>query len=124
MSYTPTKSNLRILRNGSDMDSIIEYSNSGTTTSGSITFYLTQDATASTTALFTQEPMVMIRDINDSNGLYGKGWSMSGDYKSLTITVTRQAFTGITVLGIPVLGSVTLSAAVNGTEVSIYAIGK
>lgn len=91
-------------------------------TSGSAVIYLTDDHTSGGSALFTEVNYVDL-NINDSANIYGRSYTLSGDLKTLTVSVTKQTFTGITLLSTPILGSVTLSAAPNGLSVNVKVEG-
>jgi len=96
------------------------YQNTGTTTSGSVVFYLTSDKTASGTALYTNVRIVM-PIVNDVTLNYTYGWTISVDKKTLTVTARyapglNVALVGLTLLGVPV-------NVPNGTSVSVLVIG-
>ena len=78
------------------------YTNTATTTTGVATFYLTSDKTSSGTALYTSVNSI-IPMINDANGNYSYGWTVSGDLKTLTITAKIAAATNIPLLGLSLL---------------------
>lgn len=87
---------------------------------GTKAIYLTDDRTASGMALFTSAAQIVpIININDPAGVYGRGWTISGDLKTLTVSATKQVPSGVTLLGVNVLTTLTLSAAPNGTEFTV-----
>jgi len=87
----------------------------GTITSGTFTGSI---ANASNVALFS-EVLAVIVDINSSTNIFSDSQSVAGDLKSVTITAKQQTFTGVTILGINVLGQQVLSNAPNGTPVTV-----
>lgn len=87
-----------------------------TTTGGIATYYLTSDGTSGGSALCSNVYDESIdHEVNDSDNSYRYSWSLSGDNKTLTTTVTRQAPT--TILGVGVLGA--LNATPNSTNVRL-----
>lgn len=92
-----------------------------TTTSGSATIYLTNNGLVGGTPLFSAIDYVHLDFItNDPN--FGKSYTLSG--VTLTVNAVKQAFSGITLLSTNVLGSVTIAAAVTGTQLSCLVVGK
>lgn len=92
------------------------------TTSGSVIIYLTSNGLSTGTALFASVDYVHL-DFVLNNPNLGKSYTLSGDLKTLTITAVTQTFTGVTVIGINVLGSVAIAAATNGTQLSVLVQG-
>jgi hypothetical protein len=84
--------------------------------------YLTDDGTATGNALFTLVTNIDFQ-VNGTSMFPGYGWTISPDLKTLTITASQQSFTGITVVGIPVLGSRSVIAVPNGTVIMVTAKG-
>lgn len=96
-----------------------------TTVSGVATFYITNDHTATGTALCSSISVSSIDpEFTDSTGVYSKGVpTVATDKKSITVPITKQASTGVTILGIGVLQTLTLSGTPDGTSVNLFAIG-
>ncbi len=93
-----------------------------TISGGTAVIYLTDNGLVGGNALFSSVDYVHLDFIsNDPN--FGKSYTLSGDLKTLTVTAVKQVFSGVTVLGINVLGAVTVSAAVNGTQLSVLVQG-
>lgn len=65
----------------------VDYVNNGAVAggSGNVVFYLTSDKTSTGTALFTSTPNIVIPIVNDSGKNYTYGWTISGDFKTLTV---------------------------------------
>lgn len=93
-----------------------------TTTSGISTIYLTIDGTSTGNPLFTSIDYIHIDFITNDPNL-GKSFALTNSNKTLTITAVKQAFSGVSVLGINVLGSVTIPAAPNGTALKVLVQG-
>lgn len=92
------------------------------TTSGSAIIYLTDDGLITGNALFSSIDYVHLDFIlNDPN--LGKSYTITNSNKTLTITAVKQTFTGVVVLGVNVLGSVTIPAAANGTALTVLVQG-
>lgn len=85
---------------------------SGSTTTGTSVVYLTTNGLVGGTPIFASVSYVHLDLVSNDPNL-GKSYTLSG--VTLTITITKQTFTGITLLSTPILGSVTLLAAPNGT---------
>lgn len=104
---------------------IIEWIDSVTTTSGNAVFYVTSDHTSSGIALCSEiyQSGVDVHTI-DNTASYARGSAaISGDFKSVTISLNKQVFSGIVLLSTNLLGSVTYSASPNGTTVNATIIG-
>lgn len=92
-----------------------------TTTSGSVVIYLTDTGLVGGNPLFSSIDYVHLDFVsNDPN--FGKSYVLSG--VTLTITAVKQSFSGVTVVGINVLGSVAIAAAANGTALTVLVQGK
>lgn len=99
-----------------------DYYNSATTTSGTATFYLTNNKLSSGTALYSQinyvNPLV-----NNVNGNYTFGWTVSPDLKTLTVQSRVATNTAvIALIGISVLGSTV--QVPNGTTIQVLVKGQ
>lgn len=92
-----------------------------TTTSGSVVVYLTDTGLITGNALFSSIDYVHLDFLNNDPN-FGKSYTLSG--VTLTISAVKQAFSGITLLSTNVLGSVTIAAAVTGTQLSCLVVGK
>lgn len=92
------------------------YVNSGTSTSGNVTFYLTSDKTSSGTALFSSNPAI-VPIINNSDDNYSYEWTLSGDFKTLTVNCKVSSGINVALLGLTLLGAPT--NVPNGTTVNI-----
>lgn len=94
------------------------YTNSGTVAggAGNVVFYLTNDKTSTGTALYSSMPTV-IPIVNDASTNYTYGWTLSPDFKTLTVNVKTSSALNIAALGITVLG-VPANVA-NGTAVRV-----
>lgn len=90
--------------------------------SGIAVIYLTSNGLVTGTALFSAIDYVHL-DYLLNNPNLGKSYVISSDLKTLTITGVMQAFSGLSILGTPVLGSVSSSAAPNGTQLSVKVEG-
>ena len=122
---------LRYYDNGSPLNGtaktgdILIWTDSVTTSGGSAAFNLTNDHTSTGTAMFSTVALNSV-DANfiDSSGVYQKGSpSLSANKKVLTIPLTKQAFTGVTVLSINVLGSVANNSIPDGVTVKLFVMG-
>lgn len=85
---------------------------------GNATFYLTNDKTSTGIALYTNINYVS-PIVNDATNNYTYGWAYNPTTKALTVNV--RANTGLTVLGLQVLGAPANIA--NGTNVQILVKG-
>jgi hypothetical protein len=118
-SYSPTLTLTgRDLSAGSNTITIPSstYTNSDTVTggAGNVIFYLTSDKTSTGTALYGSMPTV-IPIVNDASTNYTYQWTLSGDFKTLTVNVKSSPglVVGLlTLLGVPV-------NVANGTEVRV-----
>lgn len=96
-----------------------------TISGGNAVFYLTDDGTSTGNALYSD---VYLESLNwtvwDNAGLYAIGTpTISGNKKTLTVPVQKQGFSGVTILGINVLGSVAFTAA-SGPTMAVSILGK
>ena len=100
------------------------YLTSATVSSGVATFYLTDNNTSWGNAIFSNVYIQSIRPwYNDKTTLYAEGdYALSGDKKTLTLSVNKLSFTGTTILGINVLGTYAFVAA-NGATVYLLVQG-
>lgn len=87
---------------------------------GNATFYVTSDRTSTGTARATAIDLdsVSLRT-EDATGQYAFGAITSPNVKTLVANITKQAFTGVVVLTLTVLGSVVNNIAPNGTVVKL-----
>lgn len=92
------------------------FTSSGTTTNGSITFNV---SSAGFTDLTNGGCSFLV---NDDDNTYGYEIT-SLNNTSVTVSIKRRQFTGISVLGINVLGSQSMTSVPNGTTVYASFIG-
>lgn len=98
----------------------LRWVDSTTTSGGNATFYITSDKTSSGTARATAIDIDSIVPVTtDGTSQYAFGVVTSPTVKSVVIPILKQAFSGVSVVGINVLGSVTNSAAPDGTAVKV-----
>jgi len=96
-----------------------DYTNTVNTVGDSAVFYLTSDKTLSGTALFTTTPYIN-PVVNNVNGNYTFGWTLSADKKTLVVKSRVATNTAvIALLGISVLGST--QPVTTGTPIQIFA---
>lgn len=83
-----------------------------TSSDGNAKFFLTTDGTSVGDAIFTSvfDPATRL-EVNDATNVYRWGWSLSGDKKVLTATISRTI--QVSLLGINLLGIPTAAASVN-----------
>lgn len=91
----------------------------GTTSSGTATFYLTKDGTSTGAPVCSGTP-VIITSVDDPANTYGVGTALTNSNKTLTITANVRSFSATTILGISVLGASSLAAATNGTAIKAF----
>lgn len=115
-----------IFQNGTpNTGDMIVFTDSTTTASGNAVFNLTSDHTATGSALCS----IIIADscvgnFVDSTSVYSQGVpTIAGSLKTITISTTKQVNTGVVVLSINVIGTVTQPATPNGTTVRFFGIG-
>jgi hypothetical protein len=112
--------------NGQLRSQILDWTDSVTTnSSGQAIFYITDTRTAGgnavASALFADTIQI---NYVDGSGVYATGTPViSGDLKSVTVPVFKQAFAGVTVVGVNVLGSASQSTAPAGVTVKMQVIG-
>lgn len=92
----------------------------GTTTSGNLVMYLTDDGTITGNALFTTVTSVQIR-VNDSSFMSATSYTLSG--ATLTATATKQTATTAVVALVTVLIGLTTASVPNGTSLTITVNG-
>lgn len=125
------KTSIRFFDNGVAMNGapntgdIIVWIDSTTTTSGNAVFYLTSNHLSTGIPLFS---LISSNSVDtsfiDGSALHAKSAPViSSDLKSVTIPITRQTSTIISVVGINVLGSVSMPSAGNGVVVKLFAVG-
>lgn len=98
----------------------LSWTDSTTVSGGNATFYITSDRTSTGTAMATALDIDTANfRTEDGTGQYAFGTVSSPNVKTLVLAIFKQVFNGITVVGIAVLGSVTNTAAPNGTVVKL-----
>ena len=107
------------------MGDIVIFTDTTMTTSGDAVFYLTSNHLSTGTALCSS---ILTNSVNgtfiDSSGNFNKGaTTVAGSLKSVTVASTKQASTGLSVLGLNVAGTITYPASPNGTTVNFFGIG-
>ncbi len=95
----------------------------GTVTSGVATFYITDNNLSTGNALFANVYYVNAGILDDSANYAWGTYTLAANKKSITMSAKKQAFAGVTVLGISVLGSVSFTNVPNGTTVYLIVIG-
>lgn len=113
----------RLFRRGVRKYNVNTFADETTTTSGVAIFYLTDDKTATGIPLFTENPMCTFY-FDDPTADIGVTTTLSGDFITLTVTMKKQLINLVTVLGISVVGSITMANITNGTVIDVYAEGK
>lgn len=113
----------RLFRRGVRKYNVNTFADQTTTTSGIATFYLTDDKTVTGVPLFTEAPMATFY-FDDPTADIGTAASLSGDFITLTVTMQKQNTNIVTILGINVIGSITMANVVDGTIVNVHAEGK
>lgn len=109
---------------GTQKTSVKQFCQLVTINGGTGTIYLTDNGLIGGNALFPNEILYVNIYGNDPNNTFGLGHAISNSNKTLTLTVNSRSFATVTVLGISVLGSTTLTAAPNGTVVGVHVIGR
>lgn len=115
-----------LFKNGTPVTGdILIMTDSVTTTSGNAVFNLTNDHTSTGTALCSSFiTNGIVGNFVDSTGVYSQGLpSVAGNLKTVTIATTKQTQSGVVVLTVTVVGTLTQPAAPNGTVVRLFAIG-
>lgn len=113
----------RLFRRGVRKYNVNTFADQTTTTSGVATFYLTDDKTVTGNPLFTEAPMATFYH-DDPTADIGITTSLSSDFITLTITMQKQNTNLVTILGISVIGSITMANVVDGTIINVHAEGK
>lgn len=104
--------------NGSLATSSKHVTFTGTVSSGTVVFYLTNDGTSSGTALCSAAPVVLAT-VDDPSDTFGVGKAITNSNKTLTITVNARTFTtGLAGL-LSVVTGTSLAPAANGTPVAV-----
>lgn len=93
-----------------------------TTTNGVSTIYLTSDGTINGTALFSTIDYIHVDFVTNDPNL-GKSFTLTNSNKTLTVNAVKQAFAGVTVLGVNVVGSISIPVAPNGTALTVLVQG-
>lgn len=93
--------------------------------SGNAVFNLTNDHTSTGTALCSSIISdSCVANFVDNTGVYSQGVpTIAGSLKTVTIATTKQVQTGVVVLTITVIGTVTQPVSPNGTTVRFFGIG-
>lgn len=95
-----------------------------TNASGVVTFYPTDDGTPTGNPLFSSIAYIG-RDFPAGNPNYAAAAPIvAGDLKSITAQCFTQVFTGVVVLSINVLGSVTIGNSAAGITLTILVTGR
>lgn len=103
---------------------IIEWIVTGTTSGGSITFYVTSNSLSGGTAICsTLFADSISTNFIDSSGVYAQGSPTVTSNKTVAIPFTKQGFSGVTVLAVNVLGSVAMNAIPDGVTVKTRIVG-
>lgn len=106
---------------------IVEWIVTLTTSSGVVTDYVTTEGVTRTsggTALCsTIYPDSIQTNFIDSSGVYAQGSPTITSNKTLSIPFTKQAFNGVTVATINVLGTVSMATIPNGVTVKLRLVG-
>ena len=111
--------------NGNLKTNVLDWTDSVMTSGGNATFYITNDRTSGGTAMATAlyADTIQVNYI-DSSGVYSTGTPVvSGDFKTVTIPISKQSFTGLTVLGLNVLGAASQGSIPDGVKVKMQIIG-
>lgn len=117
-----------IAQNGTALTGdIIEWIETQNTVSGGVTLYVTTQGatrTSSGTALCsTIFPDSVQTNFIDSTGVYAQGTPTVTSNKTVSIPFTKQAFSGVTVVGINVVGSASMAAIPNAVVVKTRLVG-
>jgi len=103
---------------GSRVKPIKEFSTSAVSTSGQFVFNLTADGTSTGTAIFASSVIIGTANLvilDPAGGSYREGsYTLSSDKKTLTVTVKKETFPIVSVVGINVLSSSTWAAIPSG----------
>lgn len=115
-----------VAMNGSaNTGDVVIWIDSATTSSGSVTFYLTSDHTSGGTAICSSISGNSVdASATDSTGAFSRGIAtVAGNLKSVTVPLTKLTATGLTLLATTVLGSIQNTAVPDGVVVKIFAMG-
>lgn len=111
--------------NGSLKTGLLDWTDSVTASGGQAVFYITSDRTSAGTAMATElfPDSIQVNYI-DSSGVYSTGTPViAASKKSITVPITKQSFSGVTVLGINVLGTASNISIPDGVTVKMQVIG-
>lgn len=114
---TSSTSPRRVYYNNTAQATSTEVMFSTTTSSGTAVMYLTTDGTPTGPALCPNTIQHVNVFVDDASNTYGLSKTMSNSNKTLTVTANVRSFSSTTILGISVLGSSSLGAAANGTQI-------
>lgn len=103
--------------NGTQQLSAKHITFTGTTTSGSVVFYLTDDGTVNGTALCSSAPKSVSVTSNNSTANVATSYAVTNSEK--TLTITAKIPNAISLLGVDVISASALGNAVNGTEINV-----
>lgn len=117
-TYVGNRVPLQLYRNGTLKTAPKTYMTTGTVASGTVTFNLTDDNTATGNALFSTIYKESLNWwIDDAANQYQVGgYTVAGNLKTLTLTINR--------LGTVILGLIQFTVAANGTTVNITVWGE
>lgn len=108
---------------GATLSSIVSLPFTGTVTTGNCVIFITDSGLVGGNALFVSIQNIQPSfDVANPNDAFSKP-VVSNSNKTLTTNCQRQTFTGVTVVGINVLGSVGLGNTPNGTALSFLVHG-
>lgn len=106
---------------------LVEWIVTLTTASGVVTDYVTTEGATRTsggTSLCSSIfPDSIQTNFIDSTGVYAQGSPTVTSNKTISIPFTKQAFNGVTVVGINVLGSAAMGTIPNGVTVKLRLVG-
>jgi hypothetical protein len=105
---------------GTEVPNSKMYTGSKTVSGGVAVFYMTDNGAANGNALFSAITSVQ-PVVNDSTTVYACSWVISGDLKTLTLTVNKSATPLLSLLGLNILAQPT--AAPNGTVAQVLVVG-
>lgn len=106
---------------------IVEWIETQSTTGGGVTLYLTTEGAARTSggmALCTTIfPDSIQTNFIDSTGVYAQGSPTVASNKTVTIPFTKQSFSGVSVVGINVVGSASMAVIPNSVAIKCRVVG-
>lgn len=104
---------------------IVEWIQSvSTDSSGNANYYITSTGVSSGAALLSSIFADSVQtQLVDSANLYAQGIPTVTSSKTIVVPITKQAFTGISVVGINVLGAQTMGTAPSGVTVKLRVVG-